>query len=1112
MRCPRCSTINRGGANFCKHCGNLLLPVCPRCSTTLADEASYCDQCGLRLSDAAGLDRWLADRAAPGGPASPGTAALAAAPKTPASPASPEGLAPAPRAPETEPIDTHLERFIPQGLRARLKAARATSAMVGERRVVTILFCDVKGSTEAAEQLDPEEWSEIINAGFEFMIKPIYRYEGIVARLMGDGILAFFGAPISHEDDPQRAILAGLEIATGIAPYREQVRAQHGVDFGVRVGINTGLVVVGPVGSDLRMEYTALGDAINLAARMEQTAQPGTVQVAHDTYKLVKPLFEFEQLGGIEVKGKAEPVPAYRVLGTKEIRRRDRGIEGLKAEMVGRRAEMAALLDLLIDLKQGVGRIVCLMGDAGVGKTRLIQEGRKVFQEMLGNEANWYETTTLSYETNQAYGLFQRLLRQVNDIAYDDPPARIRQELSSLVEGLAEQRRPRAQKVLEALFGLNGHESSLPLEGDTFRRELLEAVQDWWRSRFGDRPTVLVFDDMHWADAASIDLLLKLLPLTQDIPLVVLCAMREEREAAAWQIKVQADELYPHRYTELNIPPLTNDESDELVGRLLAIAEISDPLRARILERSGGNPFFIEEVVRTLIDNGAVYPEERSVDGELRRYWRSTEQAADFAIPDNLRSLLSARMDRLEEETRATLQMASVIGRNFYYRVLQAVDGGLTDLDKSVGTLLRLDMIRELARLPEIEYAFRNPLTQEAVYRTILLKRRREFHRRVAVAMEQLYPERLEGLYGLLGHHFALAGERDKAIEYSRKAAWQAVALYAYDDAVQNLRAALDLIPPGEISEIHLALREECGDIFCMLRDGAQAIAEYKQALQLWNGLESAEPIAEVRLHRKIVQVVTDLKWSVSLENLQRANQAREESRDRLTQALESLGQEAPHVETVRALIALSTDAWRIQEPSDWDAAERFAQDAVDMAAAMDSPVDLSQAYGALANVLDGLSRLREHLAVAEKRLAITRAPGFRDLHEALEALRCVGAARMYVGEYQQALPYLEEAEALARRIQAVDQIANAVGIRAHCLFRLDRWDEVLAVEHNWRELERNHTREQVGETCFSVALSASVHALRGEVEQAASYARESHDYMVSMSGEPDQWQRNQFY
>lgn len=984
--------------------------------------------------------------------------------------------------------------------------------MVGERRVVTMLFADVKGSTAAAEGLDPEEWTEIINGAFEYMIKPVYRYEGIVARLMGDAILAFFGAPIAHEDDPQRGILTGLEIVAGVRPYREQVERSHGIQLEVRVGLNTGLVVVGAVGSDLRMEYTALGDAINLAARMEQTARPGTVQVAHDTYRLVKPLFDFEELGGIEVKGKAEPVQAYRVLGRRELVGRARGIEGLRAEMVGRQAEMQTLGELIGGLRQGVGRIVCVLGDAGLGKSRLISEARELFEQQVGPSGEWHETGTLSYETNQAYGMFQRLVRRVEGIAYDDPPTAIRQQLGGLVRGLAEERRDSAAQVLEALFGLDGLERGLPLEGEAFKRELFEAVQEWWKTRFANRPTVLVFDDMHWSDAASIELLLHLLPLTEEIPLVLLCALRAERGSPAWQLKSTADEAYPHRYTELNLRPLTDEQSNDLVNRLLAIAEISESLRANILERSAGNPFYIEEVVRTLIENGAVVSEERSIDGELRRYWRSTSGSADFAIPDNLRSLLAARMDRLEEATRATLQMASVIGRNFYLRVLQAVDEGNLNLDRNVGVLLRLDMIREAARLPEIEYAFRNPLTQEAVYLTILLKRRREFHRRVGEALETLYSERLEGLYGLLAHHFALSGDRERAIGYSRQAAGRALGLYAFEDAVHNLRAALDLLPPGEQSEIRLVLCEELGDVYCLLRDGTPAIGEFLQALEIWRALPASDPMAEVRLHRKIVQVVSGLKWTVSIDLMRAAKEARLASRTRLMEQLGPLGGAAPHLETVRALVALSTDAWRIQDPPDWEAAQELAQAAVDMAGELDSLVDRSLAYGALGNVLDGRSRLRDHLQVAERRLAICRLPEFSDTREQIEALRALGSALMNVGEYAEALPHLDEAVALAIRVRATDQIVNSLGIQAQCLFRLDRWDEVLAVEEKWRELERRHTREQVGPTCFFVALSASVHARRGELDRASSYATESFDFMVSVSGQLEHWQRNQFY
>ena len=1075
MNCPICQTSNREEANYCKHCGNILFRSCPRCHNELLESVIFCDNCGLRLMDPPGFSWWAQDQAI----TSRMSSNVEQAPLTDFQ--SPARMTSSfhrtdidqkaniqtrtAQAAQEKSGNSLLQQYIPKELLEKIEAARASGSMAGERRVVTMLFCDVQGSTAAAEQLDPEEWSDIINGAFEHMIKPIYKYEGNVARLMGDALLAFFGAPIAHEDDPQRAVLAGLDIVAAIKPYRQQVKQRYGIDFDVRVGINTGLVVVGAVGSDLRMEYTALGDAINLASRMEQTAIPGTVQISQDTYKLVKPLFDFEELGSIEVKGKAEPVLTYRVVGRKVLTKRVRGIEGLYAEMVGREAEMETLRGVMTDLKQGIGRIVCVLGEAGLGKSRLANETYEIFKQLTGSEENWYETTSLSYETHQAYGLLQRLIRRVMGIAYDDSPIIIREKLTSLVDRLDEEQRPRATLLLDALFGLDSDNGGPPIEGDTFKQELIELIEAWWRSAFSSQPTVLVFDDMHWSDAASIELLVQLLPLTGEIPLVLLCALRSERQAPAWLIRTTADEEFRYRYTEISLQPLSDAESNELVNRLLANPVLPDNLRASILEKAAGNPFFIEEVVRTLIDRGLLVSEERTVEGERQRYWRATSEGGDFDLPDNLQSLLASRIDRLEEATRATLQIAAVIGRSFYRRVLQAVDESKPDLDRRLSTLLRLDMIREATRVPEIEYAFRNPLTQEAVYQTILLKRRREFHRRVGEAMEAIYPDRLEGLLGLLAYHFALAGQTDKAIAYSREASRQAVALYAYDDAIRNLLAAFELIEPGEQSETHLELLEELADVYRMLRDFEGAIDHYQRALDLWANLETADKIVEIRLNRKIVQMVADLKWSVGVEFLQQANESRLASRANLEQGLPNLEAEPANMETVRVLVALSTDAWRTQDPPDWEAAQRFAQSAVDMAKQLDSPVDLSRALGALATVLDGRSLLRQHLQITQQRLDICQQPLFDDARETIAALRGTGTALMYVSEYQKALPYLQEAESMAVETHMVDQQATMLGLQAQCYFRLDRWDEVLGIEEKWRDLERRYTRERVGET-----------------------------------------------
>ena len=330
MNCSQCQTANPEGAKFCMSCGSALAPLCPECGTELPSEARFCLNCGHQLGQAS----------------------------------------------EAASVRAQLEQYIPRELLEKLESARTSGGIQGERRVVTMLFCDVTGSTAAAEQLDPEEWAQIMNGAFEHLIAPVYRYEGTLARLMGDAILAFFGAPIAHEDDPHRAVLAGLEIVQSIGPYRDEVQRKWGVDFQVRVGINTGLVVMGEVGSDLRVEYTALGDAINVAARMESAASPGTVLIAADTHRLVAPLFDFEDLGALEVRGKSEPVGTFRVLARKSQPQRERGIVGLDSPMVGRDREIEVLRELINDLTHGSGQIVSVMGEAGLGKSRLIAEAR----------------------------------------------------------------------------------------------------------------------------------------------------------------------------------------------------------------------------------------------------------------------------------------------------------------------------------------------------------------------------------------------------------------------------------------------------------------------------------------------------------------------------------------------------------------------------------------------------------------------------------------------------------------------------------------------------------------------------------------------------------------
>jgi class 3 adenylate cyclase/tetratricopeptide (TPR) repeat protein len=753
LSCPTCGYTNPETAKFCNQCGTQLPATCLNCRHENPPDSKFCNNCGHQLA--------AAPRASSGLPAIRPTPSLA------------------------------------QGSGAQ--------DLEGERRNVTVLFCDVTGSTAASERLDPEDWTEIMNGVFGSMVRPVHRYEGTVARLMGDGILAFFGAPVTHEDDPQRAVLAGLGILAGFEDYRAHLIQRWNVDISLRVGINTGLVVVGVVGSDERTEYTAMGDAINVAARMEQTAQPGTVQIAEDTYRTVAPFFEVADLGGISVKGKSEPVRSYRVLRARTTPGRLRGIEGLASPLVGRTEEIGLLAEALTQLENGMGGVVCLLGEAGLGKSRLISELHIQARE-FGGELRWYETVSLSYETDQAYGLFRRLIRRLIGASPGDAQDVLWKRLDAFLGEASTGEREDERRVFEAILGLRRADDEPPLEGETFKGQLCRVMTSLWEEWASAGPIVLVCDDLHWSDPASVALLQRLLTVTERHPCLILCAMRPDRHAPGWELRQVAERDYAHRYSEISLVPLTAGDSGQLVDNLLRISDLPPALRARIMEKSEGNPFFVEEVVRTLIENGIV------VQDESGNHWQATGKGDEIEIPDNLQALLMARFDRLDEGARRTLQLASVVGRSFYYRVLAriVVADPSGELERQLLTLQRTQLIREASRMPELEYVFRHALTQEAAYSTILHRQRRTYHRKVAGAIESLFPDRLEEMAVTLAYHYYQAQDAGNSSKYFTMAGDVAFQLYALAEAVEHYGRAIALASraaPGRVSLVHLYTR-----------------------------------------------------------------------------------------------------------------------------------------------------------------------------------------------------------------------------------------------------------------------------------------------------------------
>lgn len=668
------------------------------------------------------------------------------------------------------------------------RSAVQSGGITGERRVVTALFCDVVGSTALAERFDPEDWAEIIDGLVRRLSEPIHRYEGTVARLLGDAILAFFGATTAHEDDPQRAVLAALDMMEALRSYRAGINRVHGVDLNVRIGINTGPVVVADIGSPQATEHTALGDAVNVAARMEQTADPGTIRISGETYHLVAPLFEAEPLGGIEVKGKSEPIPAYRILGVRATPGRLRGIEGLNAPMIGRDREFSRLVQAVDRLAEGRGQIVCIIGEAGLGKSRLLSELRRYGEEQAGLTDRWEVMQGVPYDAARPFGLFQNYARGMFGIHFDDPGETIHDKVVSGIRarGGSDEAVALCSVAFERVIAARELDSAHQFTPEAIRQDIYDVMYPGLRESCADGPVVMVAEDLHWSDPASMELILHLLPLVEEVPVLFLALFRPERQSPAWRMKLQAETEFPHRYTEIMLSPLEAGDTDALISALLQIADLPPGLRALVLRKADGNPYFVEEIVRTLIEEQVVY---RTPDG-LR--WRADTSLDDITIPDSLQALLTARMDRLDQETRSTLQLASVIGRSFYYRVLQAISDSAIGLDRRLAALERVEFLREAARRPELEYVFRHELARDAAYATLLNRKRRSFHERVGEAIETLFADRLEEQAHRLAQHFALAGIAAKALRYYEIAGEVAGKLNARAESAAFYDRALD--------------------------------------------------------------------------------------------------------------------------------------------------------------------------------------------------------------------------------------------------------------------------------------------------------------------------------
>jgi class 3 adenylate cyclase/tetratricopeptide (TPR) repeat protein len=666
---------------------------------------------------------------------------------------------------------------------------------------VTILFCDVAGSTSLAEQMDPEEWTDLMGEVFDRVIQPVYQFGGTIARLQGDAVLALFGAPTAHEDDPERAILAGLAMQERIGPVASRLKAEEGLELRLRIGINTGLAVVGRVGSELKSEYTAMGDAVNLAARMEQTAHPGTVRVSEATWKLSGGRFDFEDLGPIDVKGKDGPVRAYRVLGRLDPVAAGPG--SADTPLVGRAEELGAMRGLLDTVQTGVGQILIISGEAGIGKTRLMEEMRVDWSQRFPDGA-WIRSRALSYMALE-------------------PHLQTRNLVTDLTSGFVEAARTLEEPELQAIGDLMRPGEGGGEENEELPRILARAVEKLLAAAASSGPLAVSIEDLHWCDESSSRLLAEVLSITDVAPVLFVLTLRPDRGSSGWTLRNRAADNMPHRFVELTLEPLDPPASLDLVAHLVDPATVPEGVVAEIVRRSDGNPFFVEEIIRAWRDR---LPDAGSRSG-------------DFTVPDSIQTLLLSRLDRLEVPVRETVQIASVIGRTFPEKVLIRVRD--VDARQHLSTLQRLDIVRESSRIPEVEFAFRHALTHETVYGSILRRSRRTLHGQVADALLEELGDGFRPHAGALSHHLDQA-EDARARDYALVAGDHAYRLSSHAEAAAHYRIAFRWA-------LETDGYEELSHLVGRLGRSLEVSARYGEALEVYaKALEVADRTGDSRL------------------------------------------------------------------------------------------------------------------------------------------------------------------------------------------------------------------------------------------------------------------------
>jgi class 3 adenylate cyclase len=777
MRCPRCHHENRGEARFCAACGSSLAARCPACGYEPPRGAAFCDHCGTPLT-----------------------------------------RPPPPIPPLVAPRPQTLQPYTPRHLAEKILTAR--NALEGERRQVTVLFADVAGFTTMAEKLDPEEVHQIMDHCFERITAEVHRFEGTINQYTGDGVMALFGAPIAHEDSPRRSVHAALGIQRALRDVAHTLQAERGLSLQMRIGLNTGLVVVGKIGDDLRMDYTAVGDTTNLAARLQQMAQPGSVVISAATHQHIGGFFETRDLGELPVKGRA-PVRAFEVLQPRRSRSRfDMTVERGLTALVGRERELATLRERFCEVKAGRGQVVGIAGEAGMGKSRLVLEFRRALAQ-ASEAVTWLEGHCISFgQASPFLPLIEQLQENFQIDELDGEP----EIIAKVEQGMRRMGELEAYiPAIRYLLSVDPGDLALAaMEGAARRRHLFAALRDLSIRGARRRPLVLVVEDLHWIDTSSEEFLNALLDAVAGVPLLLL---------VAYQIGYTPPFRSRSFYTTLTLQSFSEAETLAMAGHVLGTAQCPTELQTTLMEKAEGVPLFIEEVTKALLDLGVLRREAGA--------YRLVKRLSEGSVPETIQGIIMARLDRLGDEGKRTVQLASVIGRQFLVRLLARAAGRTDRLEGLLRELQALEIIYEQGLLSEPAYIFKHAVIQDVAYNSLLMQRRRALHQAVGEAIEELYQDRLEEHYGELAHHFSQSETWDKALAYHRQAGIQAFARSSLREALAGFEQALAALH-------HLPEREEtCEqaiDLRLEMRNVLIALGDFGRMFEL---LGEAEALAK---------------------------------------------------------------------------------------------------------------------------------------------------------------------------------------------------------------------------------------------------------------------------